>query len=183
MLFEDVYPISRHALIYSEIVTGESNYKGMAEMRDVLEHLNSALFSNDAEYALDNITEAYEHLRRSAVESLQKAATKLFNDCIKCIKTPSLIYWFAFLEIPDNNMVRELRMNAMKKIVEGRSAKAKRDEWTQAVDNFMEAIDYCFELQDMFPSRRDAIYRIIALYATIGGLLLGLWAIFNSNGC
>jgi hypothetical protein len=170
-LLEVVYPISRDATIYAEVVTGEMNYKGMGELRDVLEHLHRALSVDDEECALDNITEAYEHLRRAGVESVQRAATKLYWDCLECMKTPSILYKLAFLDVPDIGKVRELRMNAMRKIADGRKHKSSRDTWAEAIEDYSEAIEYCFELRDMFPSTKDAKYRVFGLVGIIIGIL------------
>ena len=87
----------------------------------------------------------------------------------------------AFLEIPDKGKVRQLRMDAMKKIAEGRSNKADKDKWIQSIDCFTEAIDYCFELKDMFPSGLEVKYRILNItfgIITLISLLLVIYAIY-----
>jgi uncharacterized protein YwlG (UPF0340 family) len=90
-LFKEAYPISRDTTIYAEVVSGQSQIKGITELRDALEHLNRAITTEDEACALDNLTEAYEHLRRAGVESIQRAATKLYSECLESIKTPSAL--------------------------------------------------------------------------------------------
>jgi len=102
----EAYHFSRDATIYSEVVTGEINYKGMGELRDVLEHLQRSINTDDEEDALNDLTEAYEHLRRAAVESVQRAASKEYFEALKSIKIPSLALKVAFLEVPDKGKVR-----------------------------------------------------------------------------
>jgi tetratricopeptide (TPR) repeat protein len=182
-LFQEAYPVSRDATIYAEVVTGEMNYKGMGELRDALEHLNRAISTEDEECALENLTEAYEHLRRSGVESVQRAATKLYSDCIVSMKTPSIVYKLAFLEVPDKGKVRDLRMKAMRKIKEGRIHKSNRNDWTMAIEDFTQAIDLCIELGDMFPSESDAKYRVILLILGIIGaasVILNIYQYFGN---
>lgn len=155
------YHLSRDAVIYSEVVTGELNYKGMGELRDVLEHLQRALNANNEDEALNDLTEAYEHMRRAAVESIQRAATREYFETLNTIKMPSLAFRAAFLEVPDKDKVRKLRMDAMEKIAKGRSNKADKDKWESSIEDFKSAIENCFELKDMFPSNVEVKFRIL----------------------
>ena len=41
-LLKEVYPLSRDAIIYYEVLTGEMNYSGMSELRDSFEHIKRA---------------------------------------------------------------------------------------------------------------------------------------------
>lgn len=136
------YHLSRDAIIYSEVVTGELNYKGMGELRDVLEHLQRAINTNNEEEALNDLTEAYEHIRRAAVESVQRAASKEYFETLETIRIPSLAFRVAFLEVPEKGKVRELRMDAMKKIAKGRSNKADKDKWENSIEDFRKAKMY-----------------------------------------
>lgn len=63
-LLDEVYPLARDAVIYAEIMTGEFNYVGIAELRNVLEHIRRALNTADEEEALRDLEAAHEHLRR-----------------------------------------------------------------------------------------------------------------------
>ncbi|TFH46969.1 MAG: hypothetical protein E4G94_01225 [ANME-2 cluster archaeon] len=162
------YHLSRDAIIYSEVVTGELNYKGMGEMRDVLEHLQRTINTNNEDEALDDLTEAFEHMRRAAVESVQRAATKEYFETLQAIRIPSLAFRVAFLDVPEKGKVRELRMNAMKKIANGRSNKADKNKWENSIEDFKSAIENCFELKDMFPSNVEVKYRILnILFGTV----------------
>lgn len=175
-LLQEAYPVSRDATIYSEVVMGEINFKGITELRDVLEHINRALNLDNEEEALDNITEAYEHLRRAGVESLQRAAIKEYYDVLNSIRVPNWGFRFALVDIPDRGRVRELRMNAMKHIAEGRIHKSNKGEWLQAIEDFKSAIDCCAELKNMFPSKVETRYRILTVASvilTLIGFVLG----------
>lgn len=177
----EAYHVSRDATIYSEVVTGEINYKGMGELRDVLEHLQRSINTDNEEDALNDLTEAYEHLRRAGVESVQGAASKVYFDALKTINTPSLALKVACLEVPDKGKVRDLRMNAMKNIVEGRSNKADKDKWVLSIRNFTTTIDSCYKLQDMFPSSAEVKYRLFNIafgIITILSLLIAIYAYF-----
>lgn len=174
----EAYHVSRNATIYSEVVTGEINFKGMGELRDVVEHIQRAVNTDNERDALIDLTEAYEHLRRAGVESVQRAASKVYFDALKSINTPSLALRIAFLEIPDKGKVRKLRMDAMKKIAEGRSNKADKDKWIQSIECFTTAIDYCFELKDMFPSDKEVKYRVLNIafgVITVVSLLIAIF--------
>ena len=157
------YQLSRDSIVYSEVVTGELNYKGMGELRDVLEHLQRAINTNEEEEALNDLTEAYEHMRRAAVESVQRAATKEYFETLQVMRMPSLAFRAAFLEVPDKGKVRELRMNAMRKIAKGRSNKADKDKWQSSIEDFKIAIENCSELKNIFPSSIEVKYRIMNL--------------------
>lgn len=162
------YHLSRDAIIYSEVVTGELNYKGMGELRDVLEHLQRTINTNNEDEALDDLTEAFEHMRRAAVESVQRAATKEYFETLQAIRIPSLAFRVAFLDVPEKGKVRELRMNAMKKIANGRSNKADKNKWENSIEDFKSAIENCFELKDMFPSNIEVKYRLLnILFGTV----------------
>jgi hypothetical protein len=175
-LLQEAYPVSRDATIYSEVVMGEINFKGITELRDVLEHINRALnVENEAE-ALDNITEAYEHLRRAGVESLQRAAIKEYYDVLNSIRVPNWGFRLALVDIPDRGRVRELRMDAMKHIADGRIHKSNKGEWLQALEDFKSAIDCCAELKNIFPTKVETNYRIltvISVILTAVGFVLG----------
>ena len=131
----------------------------MGELRDALEHIQRVINANDEEEALGDITEAYEHLRRCGVESIQHAASEIYLDTIKLVKTPPLTLRSLFLEVPDKGRVRELRMNAMEKIAAGRSHKADKDIWMDSIAEFKSAIESCFELQDMYPHKAEVRLR------------------------
>lgn len=77
-ILDDAYQLARNSVIYSEVVMGGLNYSGIAELRDVLDHIQRALDTDNEEDALKDLEAAYEHIRRGAVESLQRAATKAF---------------------------------------------------------------------------------------------------------
>ena len=171
------YHVSRDAIIYSEVVTGEMNYKGMGEMRDVLEHLQRAINTDSEEDSLHDLTEAYEHMRRAAVESVQRAATKEYFEALKAIRVPSLALRLSLLEVPDKGKVRELRMEAMNKISEGRSNKADKDNWVKSIEDFKTAIDNCFELKDMFPSNIEVKYRLMNLSFGVITLISLIYAV------
>lgn len=173
------YHLSRDAIIFSEVVTGELNYKGMGELRDVLEHLQRTINTNNEDEALDDLTEAFEHMRRAAVESVQRAATKEYFETLQAIRTPSLAFRAAFLEVPDKGKVRELRMDAMKKIATGRSNKADKDKWESSIGDFKSAIENCFELKDMFPSNIEVKYRILTILFGLITTISLLYAYFK----
>lgn len=173
------YHISRDATIYSEVVTGELNYKGMGELRDVLEHLQRAINTTNEEEALNDLTEAYEHMRRGAVESVQRAATKEYFETLEAIRIPSLAFRVAFLEVPDKGKVRNLRMDAMEKIAKGRSNKADKDKWESSIEDFKSAIENCFELKDMFPSNIEVKYRMLTIMFGLISVISLIYAYFK----
>jgi hypothetical protein len=180
-IFEEPYLLSRNTAIYSEVVTGELIYRGMGELRDVLEHIRRVLNSNDDDEAMNNIIEAYEHLRRGAVESIQQAANKIYLDTINVIKTPPFFAKLLFLEVPDKSKVRKLRMETMKQIAEGRLQKSDKDKWMDSINNFKTAIELCFELQDIYPTKNEIKYRIFNIscgIVTIISLLIAIYALF-----
>lgn len=153
----------------------------MGELRDVVEHIQRAVNTDNENDALNDLTEAYEHLRRAGVESVQRAASKVYFDALESINTPSFALRIAFLEVPDKGKVRKLRMDAMKKIAEGRSNKADKDKWIQSIESFMTAIDYCFELKDMFPSGTEVKYRLLNIsfgIITVISLVIAIYAVF-----
>ena len=71
-MLDDAYPVARQSVIYAEVVTGELNYSGIGELRDVLDHIQRALDMDNEEDALKDLEAAYEHIRRGAVESIQR---------------------------------------------------------------------------------------------------------------
>lgn len=175
------YHLSRDATIYAEVVTGELNYRGMGELRDALEHIQRAINAKKDNEANENITEAYEHLRRGGVESVQLAANKIFIETLKAIRIPSLALRLSFLEVPDKNKVRELRMLAMKKIADGRAHKSDKDKWMESIKDFKTTIETCFELQDMYPTKVQVRYNLFIVFCgviTIASFLLFLLVAF-----
>lgn len=169
-LLDEVYPLARDAVIYAEIMTGEFNYVGIAELRDVLEHIRRALNTADEEEALRDLEAAHEHLRRGGVESVQRAATKTYSDALQIIKYPNWVYKVLFLEVADEGRVRELRMIARKKIECGRSRKSNKSEWTDALKDFKDAIESSYEIIDKCPNKtkfRSQLFFIICGCITI----------------
>ena len=57
-----------------------------------MDHIQRALDTDNEEDALKDLEAAYEHIRRGAVESLQRAATKTFFDALQVIRYPNLMY-------------------------------------------------------------------------------------------
>lgn len=173
-ILNEKYPIARTSVIYAEVVTGELNYVGIAELRDVLDHLQRALNNSDSEEeALMDLDAAYEHIRRGAVESVQRAATKTFCDALKVIIYPNWMYKVLLLEVPDKGKVRELRMDAMEKIARGRSHKSDKGKWTESIKDFKDAIDSSFKIIDMNPTKVQVRFQVFVVFC-------GLVTLFSS---
>lgn len=173
-ILDEVYPIARNSVIDAEVVTGELNYVGIAELRDVLDHIQRALNSTNDDDALVDLDAAFEHIRRGAVESAQRAATKTFSDALKVIRYPNWLYKVLLLEVPDKGHVRGLRMKAMEKIARGRSHKSDKGKWLDSIKDFKEAIDYSFKIIDMNPTKvqvRFQLFVIICGLVTISSLI------------
>lgn len=180
-MLDDAYPIARHSVIYAEVVTGELNYSGIGELRDVLDHIQRALDMDNEEDALKDLEAAYEHIRRGAVESLQRAATKTYFDALKVIRYPNWLYKVLLLEVPDKGRVRDLRMQAMEKIANGRSHKSDKGKWKESIKDFEDAVDASFKIIDMNPTKnrvRFQIFVIICGLVTIFSLAFAIWAFF-----
>lgn len=166
-LLEGAYPVARNSLIYAEVVTGEFNYLGVAELRDVLDHIKRAVSTSDEEEALKDIEAANEHIRRCAVESVQRAATKTFFDALKVVRYPHWIYKVLLLDLPDKERIRDLRMTAMEKIASGRSHKSDKSQWITSLKDFETAIDSCFEIIDMCPSKNQIRFQAFSIVCGI----------------
>ena len=150
-LLEVYYPIARHSMIYSEVVMGEFNYLGVAELRDVLDHIKRAVNTSNEEEALKDIEAAHEHVRRCAVESMQRAATKTFFDAMQVIRYPHWTYKILLLDVPDKKRGRELRMKAMKYIASGRSHKSDKSQWIASIKEFETSINLTFRTYLLIP--------------------------------
>ena len=177
-ILDDAYPLARSSVIYAEVITGELNYSGIAELRDVLDHIHRALETENVTDALNDLEAAYEHIRRGAVESVQRAATKTFFDAIKIIRYPSWVYKVLFLEVPEKGRVRTLRMTAMKKIADGRSHKSDKGRWKESIKDFMESIDASLEIIDMNPTKNQIRFQLFII-ACGAATLLALLKAFN----
>lgn len=182
-VLDDAYPLARHSVIYSEVVMGELNYSGIAELRDVLDHIQRARDTDNEEDALKDLDAAYEHIRRGAVESLQRAATKTFFDALQVIKYPNLMYKILLHEVPDKGQIRDLRMKAMEKIANGRSHKSDKGKWKNSIEDFKDAIDASNEIIDKLPNKAEFRFRlltIVGLIITIASPLLSfLYILFR----
>lgn len=176
-VLDDAYPLARHSVIYSEVVTGELNYSGIAELRDVSDHIQRALDTDNEEDALKDLEAAYEHIRRGAVESLQRAATKTFFDAIQVIRYPNFMYKILLYEVPDKGQIRDLRMKAMEKIANGRSHKSDKGKWKNSIEDFKDAIDASNEIINKLPDKAEFRFRlltIVGLIITIASPLLSI---------
>jgi hypothetical protein len=162
-VLDEPYHLSRDATIFSEIATGEFNYTGMSELRDALEHINRAISSDNEKEAMSDLDSAFEHIRRSGVESVQKAATKLYFDVSEAMNSPSLAIRLSGLKVPDQGEVRKMRMRIMKNIVDGRAQKADRGKWKDSIRSFVEAINLSIELKDMFPPKGEIRFRLFTI--------------------
>lgn len=158
-------------------------YTGMTEFRDALDHLSKAFYPKldiEQEYSEDgsrlviqeNLTEAYEHLRRAGTESVERAANKEFNECMEFVRRPDIIYKLCFLSVPDNGKIRQLREQALCKIEAGRLHKSKKETWEESIKEFKDAIKCCKELKELFPNQNDIRFRVF-------GLVVGLVTIFS----
>lgn len=163
------------------MVTQETQWVGLTELRDVVEHIKRALTISDEKVALKELDLAFEHIRRSGVESIQKASTKIFLDVLEIIKKPSLIYKLAFIEVPDKQEVRELKHKIMEKIICGRSHKSNPELWMHSIKEFKDAIELSFELIDKFPTKAETRFRIFTVVCgiiTILSLLITLYVLY-----
>lgn len=184
-ILDDAYPIARNSVIYAEIVTGELNYSGIAELRDVLDHIQRALNMDNEKDALKDLESAYEHVRRGAVESVQRAATKTYFDAIKVIRYPNWLYKVLLLEVPDKGEVRDLRMKAMEKIAKGRSHKSDKGKWKESIKDFKDAVDASFKIIDMNPTKaqvRFQLFVIICGLVTISSLIFAFLLFYFGFG-
>ncbi|MCX6699117.1 MAG: hypothetical protein NTV68_04185 [Methanomicrobiales archaeon] len=171
-LLADVYPLARQSLIYAETVTGEMEYKGAGEFRDVLEHIKRAIVDAESDdEARDDITEVYEHLRRAAVESVQRAASKSYAEMLKTIRFPSVIHRLTLVSPPDKKIVNPLRSIAIQGIEEGRYLKSDKERWPESIEKFKKSIDACNQVLELYPSRTDSIIRLITIYCALIGVI------------
>jgi tetratricopeptide (TPR) repeat protein len=166
-ILDDAYPLARQSVIYSEVIMGELNYSGIAELRDVLDHIQRALDTDNEEDALKDLEAAYEHIRRGAVESLQRAATKTFFDALQVIRYPNLMYKILLHEVPDKGQIRDLQMKAMEKIADGRSHKSDKDKWKNSIEDFKDAIDVSNEIIDKLPNKAEFRFRLLTIVGVI----------------
>ena len=171
-MLDDAYPVARQSVIYAEVVTGELNYSGIGELRDVLDHIQRALDMDNEEEALKDLEAAYEHIRRGAVESIQRAATKTYFDALKVIRYPNWLYKILLLEVPDKGRIRDLRMLAMEKIANGRSHKSDKGKWKESIKDFKDAVDASFKIIDMNPTKNQVRFQIFVI-------ICGLVTIFS----
>jgi len=180
-ILEHAYPLARDAVINAETIMGEINYIGMSELRDALDHLNKAFypnFDNNDENISDNLAESYEHLRRAGVDSLERCATKEFNECLEFISKPRCIYKICFLDPANENEVRQLRRDISERIANGRRLKSSKETWEESINEYQKAVECCEELRLMFPTRNQFRFNLFAL---IVGLVTILSLFGNIN--
>ena len=166
-LLKDFYPLSRDAIIYTEIVTGEMNYSGMSELRDTMEHMRRAFFSSTEEEINKEMESAFEHLRRGGTESLQRAAIQKFGKAIDLLEIPSIGLKMAFFEISESKKLRELRRKAIVKLNEGRCLKSDKCSWIDAMQCFRDVIETSFNIIDMYPPKAEIRFRIIQMLSFV----------------
>jgi hypothetical protein len=166
-LLGEIYPLSRDAIIYYEVLTGEMNYFGMSQLRDSIEHIKRAFFSNTKNEFETDMESAFEHLRRGAVESLQRAANRKLKKAIDLLEIPPFALKLAFVEIPENEKLRELKRRAFTKLNEGRCKKSDKGLWIDAMQCFYDVIEASFDIIDMYPSKAEIRIRIVQVLSFI----------------
>jgi hypothetical protein len=151
----------------------------MSELRDVVDHIKNACSTDDGEQAKNELVEAYEHLRRAAVESLQRASTKVYFETLNTIRTPLFLHRLVGVEVPDKGEVRTLRIRARTNIEEGRNLKSDKSRWTDSLQLFKNAIDDCLRIQDMYPSSGEVWYRFFMIIFGIVTILSFIYGIMK----
>jgi len=135
------YPlqVSQNSFVFAEIVTGELVYVGMAEFRDAITHISRALWADDEVEALRKIDEAFEHIRRAGVESIEWAAAKRFEYVRRVIETPSFLFKLIFLK--NKKEALQIERQIKKLFIEGREKKSRKDKWIEAILDYKKAIE------------------------------------------
>lgn len=171
--------VSQNAFTFSEIVTGELVYVGMAEFRDAITHISRALWTDDEDEALRDIDEAFEHIRRAGVESIQWAAAKRFKEVKKIIETPSFIFRLIFFK--KKKEILEIEREVRKLLVEGREKKSNKKKWTEAILAYKEAIELTDKIYELCPTKVEYYWRIFVVITglvTLSGFILTLYMFF-----
>ncbi len=152
-ILEGPYQLSKNTILYAEVETGEMMLSGLTELRDTADHIAKALSASNEKKALAELECAKEHLRRGAVESIQKAAVKIYSETKDAMSCPSFVIRLTGNKIGDRGKAKKLRKEATKHIIEGRTKKANQSTWVKSIDEFQKAIEKCQEIQDMFPEK------------------------------
>lgn len=177
------YPLqgSQNAFVYAEVVTGELVYEGMGEFRDAITHISRALWIADEEEALRNLDEAFEHIRRAGVESIEWAAARQFEYVKRIIQTPSFIFRLIFFK--RKSEVLEIERQIRRLLLEGREKKSRKDKWVEAILDYKKAIEKTDKLYEMCPSKLEYRYRIFMVVtglATLAALAINVYLLFGT---
>lgn len=178
---DEPYRLARDTILYAEIVTNELQHRGFSELRDVIEHVNRALFIEDEGQALRDLDSAFEHIRRGAVESIQYAATKTLYETLEIININSILLRLTCLDKVSRRELIDYRMNARKCLVDGRAKKSSPDTWVEAIQHFSDCIEMSLEIQSKFPEKSVIKWRLLTLLGiivTVGSFLFAIWAVF-----
>ncbi len=143
------------------------NYFGMSELRDSMEHIRRAFFSNTEEEPNKEMESAFEHLRRGGTESLQRAAIQKLGKAIDLLEIPSIGLKMAFVEISESKKLRELRRKAIVKLNEGRCLKSDKGSWIDAMQYFRDVIETSFNIIDMYPPKAEIRFRIVQIFSFV----------------
>ena len=166
-LLKEIYPLSRDAILYTEILTGEMNYFGMSELRDSMEHIRRAFLSDTEEELNKDKESAFEHLRRGGTESLQRAAIQKFRKAIDLLEIPSIGLKMAFVEISESKKLRELKRKAIVKLNEGRCLKSDKGSWIDAMHCFRDVIETSFSIIDIYPPKAEIRFGIVQIFSFV----------------
>lgn len=176
------YPlqVSQNSFVFAEIVTGELVYVGMAEFRDAITHISRALWADDEAETMRNIDEAFEHIRRAGVESIEWAAARRFEYVKRVIETPSFLFKLIFLK--NKKEALQIERQIKKLFIKGREKKSRKDKWIEAILDYKQAIEKTDELYRLCPSKVEYRYRIfmvIAGLATLAAFVINVYLFFK----
>ena len=191
ILIRDNYKKADKATFFLELRAGVSNVPGIANSRDVLSHLVTALDSNISEAErLEQLTNAAEHMRRAIVEPYEVALktrldqTQTTYEKIVSQVLPVIDEHPTLQNAPNGVSVRASLKQISQLFAQGRASKTGNiwnQEWEEGISNFIDAFD---QLERLESTLLDCCHKYDAIVserenkkATRQGINLGLWGL------
>lgn len=174
VLSDENYDYAAAVVTYSETKSLDFNYTGMAEFRDALTHIKRAIYSDDEKKSSEELTSAFEHIRRAAVESMQEYVEVKYAEIRRRIYLSKLKSILARYKKPKMKDIISSERIIKENISNGREAKPRK-AWQEAIGYFKRAEDELDKLDEVVPTQEELDYRYSETVQTIILISFGIF--------
>jgi len=181
-LLTSVYPLAKRSLIEVETRERIKALGAFTDLRDIFDHFYLALkYASDGssdedemdKLIRDNISSAYEHLRRAAIEPLETLLEDLLSKIIERARYNCLLYPIKLSSISNKEVMSALS-KAQTELASIRKAKGQINQLSPTLEKLEEQYTILTEIERKLPTKIAVKIVAVSMAMLLLGFILGI---------